>query len=83
MNTEFIGTSVYTDLHSRLSEYAFPPLLASRLAAEQRWTPAYTQRVLAEYRRFLLLAVTPDRSVTPPLDELTPRFTLTSSGGLN
>jgi hypothetical protein len=65
MNTAFIGTSVQTTLQSRLSEYAFPPLLASRLAAEQHWTPLYTERVLAEYRRFLLLAATSGQSVTP------------------
>ena len=65
MNTTFISTSVHTNLQARLSEYAFPPVLATRLADEQHWTPAFTERVLAEYRRFLLLAATSERSVTP------------------
>ena len=61
MNTAFISTSPAITLQARLSEYAFPPLLGARLADEQRWTPAFTARVLSEYRRFLLLAATSER----------------------
>lgn len=39
-----------------------------RLADEQGWTPAYTARVLTEYRRFLELAATSDTAVTPSVD---------------
>jgi len=53
------------DLTDRLAEYAFPDLLASRIAAEQQWSAAHTAAVLTEYRRFLLLAATTTRSVTP------------------
>ena len=53
----------------RFGSYTFPPLLASRLAAEQGWTaarpPARTAEVLAEYRRFLHLAVFSGQSVIP------------------
>jgi uncharacterized protein (TIGR04222 family) len=38
---------------------------SARLAREQRWSAEYTQRVIAEYKRFVLLAVTPSRGVTP------------------
>lgn len=38
---------------------------AHRLAEEQGWTPAFTERVLHEYRRFLYLAATSDQPVTP------------------
>ena len=65
MNTAFISTSVHINLQARLSEYAFPSVLGTRLADEQDWTPAYTERVLTEYRRFLLLAAISERSVTP------------------
>lgn len=37
----------------------------SRLAEENGWTPAYAERVLNEYRRFLFLAVTAGHAVTP------------------
>lgn len=36
-----------------------------RLARECNWTPAFARRVVAEYRRFLYLAMTAGRAVTP------------------
>lgn len=45
------------------------PLVAdpfsTRLAREQRWSGEHTQRVIAEYKRFVLLAVTSSRGVAP------------------
>ncbi|MDF1739949.1 MAG: hypothetical protein P1U86_12380 [Verrucomicrobiales bacterium] len=38
---------------------------ADRLARENRWTPAFTQRVIAEYRKFLYLCAVAGHSVTP------------------
>jgi uncharacterized protein (TIGR04222 family) len=38
---------------------------STRLARENRWTAAYTGRVVHEYRRFVLLAVSAGHSVTP------------------
>src|SRR5688572_27104267 len=43
------------------AEYPF----SARLARENGWSRRYTARVLAEYRRFLWLAKTARRSVTP------------------
>jgi uncharacterized protein (TIGR04222 family) len=37
----------------------------SRLARENGWSPAYSRRVIREYRRFLFLAVTAGHPVTP------------------
>jgi len=37
----------------------------ARLAKENAWAPVYAERVLAEYRRFLFLAVTSGHAVTP------------------
>lgn len=48
-----------------LQTYTFPPTFAPRLAHEQGWTLAHTERVLAEYRRFLILAATAGQPVTP------------------
>jgi hypothetical protein len=42
-----------------------PQPFSARLARENRWTPAYTRRVLEEYRRFLLLAATAGHPVSP------------------
>ncbi len=53
------------ELLERLNAYAFPPMLAERLAAEQGWTPDFTAQVLAEYRQFLYLACVSPRPVTP------------------
>jgi hypothetical protein len=38
---------------------------AARLARENGWTAAHTQRVLEEYRRFVFLAMTAGHEVTP------------------
>lgn len=53
-----------------LSRYRIGPADAAlsfdrRLARENGWTPAFAARVLDEYRRFCLLAVTADHPVTP------------------
>jgi len=37
----------------------------ARLARENRWTPAFAERVIAEYKRFCFLAVTAGHEVTP------------------
>lgn len=44
---------------------------AARLARENGWNPAYTQRVLGEYRKFLFLCCVSDTGVTPsdPVDQ--------------
>ncbi|WP_424949723.1 glycine-rich domain-containing protein [Deinococcus sp.] len=57
--------TVPSPLWDRLSTYAFPAMLAERVAAEQRWTAAFTTQVLDEYRRFLYLACVSPRPVTP------------------
>lgn len=38
---------------------------AARLARENRWSPAYAERVIGEYKRFCYLAVTAGHPVTP------------------
>lgn len=38
---------------------------AQRLARENRWTLAYAERVIGEYRRFCYLAMTAGHAVTP------------------
>ena len=38
---------------------------AARLARENGWSPAYSARVIEEYKRFCFLAVTGDQEVTP------------------
>lgn len=53
-----------------LSRYRIGPADAAlpferRLARENGWTPAFTDRVLDEYRRFCFLAVTAGHPVTP------------------
>ncbi len=37
----------------------------ARLARENRWTPAFAERVIGEYKRFCFLAVTAGHEVTP------------------
>lgn len=54
----------------RLAAYSIGPDdaafgFAERLARENRWTRAYANRVIEEYRRFAFLAVTGTREVTP------------------
>lgn len=41
---------------------------AARLAREQRWSRSYTERVIAEYRRFLYLAAASGHPVSPSPD---------------
>ena len=48
-----------------LDQPAVTDPFSARLAREQRWSATYTQRVIAEYKRFVLLAVTPSDGVTP------------------
>ncbi|GGR35520.1 glycine-rich domain-containing protein [Deinococcus ruber] len=48
-----------------LHTLSLPTGLAPRLRNEQGWSPAFTEDVIAEYRRFLILATTTDRRVTP------------------
>ncbi|HLO99565.1 MAG TPA: hypothetical protein VK171_13300 [Fimbriimonas sp.] len=38
---------------------------AARLAKEQKWTPAFTAKVIREYKRFIALAMISNREVTP------------------
>lgn len=56
-------------LWQRLSDFEIAPgaslAFADRLAAENGWTGAFARRVVVEYKRFLLLAVTAGHSVTP------------------
>jgi uncharacterized protein (TIGR04222 family) len=60
----------HTELWSRLAAFdpdepdaAFP--FSHRLAREQNWSPNHTRRVIAEYRRFLFLAMTAGHPVSP------------------
>lgn len=53
-----------------LSRYAVGPADADlsfeqRLARENGWSPMFAERVMAEYRRFCLLAVCAEQEVTP------------------
>jgi len=48
-----------------LERLDFPAGLHGRLQREQGWSAVFTDRVLGEYRRFLILAATSGRSVTP------------------
>lgn len=54
---------------SRIASVSFEteetPGFVERLARENRWTLAYAERALAEYRRFACLAVTAPHEVTP------------------
>ena len=57
-------------LFDRISQFSFddgdPELtFAGRLARDNRWTEAYTARVIDEYRRFAFLAVVAGHPVTP------------------
>jgi len=45
---------------------AFP--FSARLARENNWTPQYTRRVIAEYKRFAFLAVAAGHPVSPSED---------------
>ncbi|HVK02716.1 MAG TPA: hypothetical protein VM490_04545, partial [Armatimonadaceae bacterium] len=57
-------------LWKRISDFTFdvpdaPLSFSRRLARENGWSPAYTRRVLDEYRRFLFLATVAAHPVTP------------------
>ncbi len=41
---------------------------STRLAQQQGWSPGYTERVIAEYKRFIYLAATARHPVTPSAD---------------
>lgn len=63
-------SALATDLWHRLSAYTIGPpdadlTFAARLARENRWSVAYAQRVIDEYRRFCWLAVMAGHEVTP------------------
>lgn len=63
-------SAVSTDLWQRLVAYEIGPSDASlsfprRLARENRWSEAFTGRVLHEYKRFCYLAVAAGHEVTP------------------
>ncbi len=58
------------DLWRRLDAHWIGPTdasltFAARLARENRWSPAYTEAVIAEYKRFCYLAITAGHEVTP------------------
>ncbi len=48
------------------AEAALP--FSARLARENNWSPAYTQRVIAEYKRFAFLAAAAGHPVSPSED---------------
>lgn len=66
----FVLSSESHPVWQRLSFYSIGPddaalTFAERLARENGWTNAYTERVLEEYKRFCFLAVTGTEQVTP------------------
>jgi hypothetical protein len=63
-------SAVASDLWQRLAAYQIGPPTASltfaqRLARENRWSEAFTTRVLREYKRFCYLAIFAGHEVTP------------------
>jgi hypothetical protein len=63
-------SAIASDLWQRLAGYTIGPetatlSFAGRLARENRWEAAHTQRVIIEYKRFCYLAVTAGHEVTP------------------
>src|SRR5580765_8560766 len=63
----------HVDLWERIEQFqldsaeaTFP--FSARLAVENNWTRNYTLRVVAEYKRFALLAVTAGHPVSPSED---------------
>ncbi|MFN7872566.1 MAG: glycine-rich domain-containing protein, partial [Cyanobacteriota bacterium] len=68
------GCEVFTDhqqeLYLRLQNYCFDApggavTFAAKLACEQGWSVAKSERVLGEYRRFLFLAIAAGHPVSP------------------
>ena len=51
--------------HMSFDEQGAPLSAARRLARENGWSPAFADRVMAEYRRFAYLAVVAGHEVTP------------------
>lgn len=63
-------SALATDLWQRLAAYEIGPpdaalTFIARLARENRWNAAFTERVLREYKRFCYLAVVAGHEVTP------------------
>ena len=63
-------TNHQQDLYLRLQSYCFDApggavTFAAKLACEQGWSAAKSERVLGEYRRFLLLALEAGHPVSP------------------
>ena len=63
-------SAIATDLWQRLAAYEIGPpdaslTFAARLARENRWSAAFTERVIREYKRFCWLAVMAGHEVTP------------------
>src|SRR5687767_14921571 len=57
-------------LRARLEAYSLdepgaPLAFSARLARENGWTAAYADRVIEEYKRFVLLAISAGHPVTP------------------
>ena len=61
MNTLLWNEVVAYDLDRPLSEYGF----SIRLAKENFWTQAFTQKAILEYKKFMYLAATHDAMVSP------------------
>ncbi|MEP6093493.1 MAG: hypothetical protein ABJ205_14160 [Erythrobacter sp.] len=65
-----MGNATSTEIWERLLAHSIGPddaplSFADRLARENRWSLAFTQRVILEYKRFCYLACTADHEVTP------------------
>ena len=63
----------HTELYQRIQEFSlddrtsdFP--FSRRLARENRWSPEYAERAIAEYKKFAFLAVAAGHPVTPSED---------------
>ncbi|MFQ4139117.1 glycine-rich domain-containing protein [Nodosilinea sp. PGN35] len=61
----------YVDLYQRVQEFSFdhPGAMlpfSKKLARENGWTTQYTQRVIDEYKKFMVLAVAAKHPITPP-----------------
>jgi uncharacterized protein (TIGR04222 family) len=61
MNTLLWNEVVAYDFDQPLSEYCF----SLRLAKENFWTEAFTQKAILEYKKFMYLAATHDAMVSP------------------
>lgn len=68
--TNFAMNDAQRELYARLVDFSFDEggeelTFARRVARENGWTPAYAERAIEEYRRFLFLAVVAEHPVTP------------------